>query len=265
MASDAGGRRRLSRWAPLAVPITIAALLSGGCGSGEGDTTRDRFAEVGAVPNALESSIGRGVANERCGGTIRARRLAEVRVPPGATCRLLGTTVTGHVLIGSGGRLVARRTTVEGDVHGRGARRVLIASRSLISGNLVLAHGGSASVSHAEIGADLELVMDTGRLAVRRTIIGRDLIANRNAGGLILAGNRIGGDLRCHQNLRMPLRAVNAVAGFRVGQCAPAALSRPRTDHHLGRLGQTPTDRWRPPCAGDSVSDDPSDDECGDD
>jgi hypothetical protein len=251
----------------VAVSVTIAALLSGGCGNGDDDVTRDRLAEAGAVPNALEGSAGRGVAAERCSGTIGARRVAEVRVPPGSTCRLLGTTVTGQVLIGSGGRLVARRATVEGDVLGRAARRVLIASRSLIAGSVVLAHGGSSSVTHAEIRADLQMVMDTGRLTVRRTLIGGDLTANRNAGALILSGNRIGGDLRCHQNLRSPLRGQNLVAGFRAGQCALMALPGigPRTAHHPVRRGQIPQGPWRPPCAGDSVSDDPSDDECGDD
>ena len=266
MARDAGARGRLPRWTPLAVPITIAALLSGGCGGGDGGADRDRFVEAGAAQNAWESSTGREVAAQHCGGTIREQRVAEVRVPFGATCRLLGTIVTGHVLIGSGGSLVARRAKVEGDVHGLGARRILIASRSLISGDLVLAQGGTSSVSHVEIGADLRLVMATGRLTVRQTLIGGDLMVNRNAGRLIIAGNRIGGDLRCLQNLRMPLRGDNVVAGFRAGQCAPVTFPGSRTTHDVGRRGQVPTtDGWRPPCAGDSVSDDPSDDECGDD
>jgi hypothetical protein len=268
VASVVSMREPASRHPRLAVPVAVAVLaLLSGCSSGDGEGPSPQVADAGAIASALGSDAHRAVPPGHCRGTIGAATVAEIRVPSGATCRLLGTTVTGNVSIGSGGRLVAHRTTVKGDVRGRGVRHVSMTARSLIVGNLKLAQGGSATISHAEIRADLEWTMQTGQLTVRQTIIRGDLTVNRNSGGLIFAGNRIDGDLQCHQNLRVPLRGDNLVGGQREGQCAGvgATATRYRSTRHPVWHRRMPMERPRPRCAGDSVSDDPSDDECGDD
>ncbi len=209
----------------------------------------------------MTSHGSRVTSPEHCGGAIGGVTVAEVRVPPGATCRLRGTTVSGNVSIGVGGTLVVRRAAINGDVEGQGARHLGVAARSSIGGNVELAQGGSVSVSQAEIRGDLQSTMQRGQLTVRQTLIRGDLQLDQNSGGLIIAGNRIGGDLRCFQNSRMPVRGANLVAGHREGQCALT----PGPGVGAPRLVIRPPSRRaapRPPCAGDSVSDDPSDDQC---
>lgn len=249
-----------------AAALVVLALLSG-CSSGEREAPRDQGADAGAAAHSVAGDAGRRESPGHCRGAIGAVTVAEVRVPSGATCRLHGTTVIGNVSVGSDGRLIARRTTVKGDVEGRGARHVSFASRSLIGGTVTLLQGGSSTISHAEIRSDLDWTLHTGQLTVRQTVIGGDLRANRNSGRLVLVGSRIGGDLQCLQNLRLPIRGDNVVLGQRTGQCALIRASVPSywNDNAPEWNRRNPATRWRPPCAGDSVSDDPSDDECGDD
>jgi hypothetical protein len=61
----------------------------------------------------------------------------------------------------------------------------------------------------------------------------------------------------------MPIRAGNGVVGHREGQCALVVQRRAQGGRVLTRRGARAA-APRPPCAGDSVSDDPSDDQCGD-
>ena len=224
-----------------------------GC-SGSNDAT------TGATTRAAPADAGRATSPAHCNGTIGDVTVDDVHVPSRATCRLDGTTVTGNVSIGSQGKLVARRVAVDGDIEGQGARHVALSARSSIGGNLQLEQGGSAAVSRAAIHGDLQWTMQSRHLAVTRTIINGNLQADQNSGRLIISGNRIAGDLQCHQNTRRPVRGGNVVAGYREGQCASA----PRLSRHLPHQ-RIHAARPRPPCAGDSVSDDPSDDRCGED
>jgi hypothetical protein len=199
------------------------------------------------------------VSPRHCDGTLGAVRVGRVRVPPRATCRLLGTTVGGGVRIGPAGTLVARRAAIRGDVVGRSARLVEITAGSSVGGRLALARGGAATVRRAEIGRELVWTAQAGRLMVHQSLVRGSLMLARSGGPIVLTGNRIGGDLRCSQNRRTPVRGANQVLGRREGQCAPPVETPRRTDGPV-RRARPP----RPPCAGDSVSDDPSDDACGD-
>jgi hypothetical protein len=199
----------------------------------------------------------RAGSSHRCTGTIGAHTVTVVRVPSGATCRLLGTTVVRDVVIGTGGRLVARRMTVGGDVVAWRARRISLTSGSLVAGNLVITHGGSGFIGAVQIRGDVRWSQQTGLGTVRHTLIGGDLVVGRSLGRLVISGNRIGGDLRCRGNPRIPIRRANLVGGRRIGQCASLPFR---------ATGPSILDpAWRPPCAGDSRSDDPSDDQCSDD
>jgi hypothetical protein len=190
-------------------------------------------------------------------------------VPAGATCRLLGTTVAGNVSIGPRATLIARKVAVDGDVEGQAARQVNVSAGSAIGGNLQLEQGGFATVSRARVHGDLQWTMQAGPLRIRQTIVTGNLQADQNRGWLLISESRISGDLQCHQNTRPPIQRGNVVGGIREGQCAPDRGPRPpAADTHTGPPPAAPrvhAAQPRPPCAGDSVSDDPSDDQCGDD
>lgn len=249
LRSSTRPRRRLGRAAAIAV---AAVVVLSGCRSNDTAT--------GATTRATPAEAGRATSPAHCNGAIGEVSVDDVHVPSRATCRLDGTTVNGNVSIGSGGTLVARRVAVDGDIEGQQARHVAVSVRSSIGGNLQLEQGGSAAVSRSAIHGDLQWTMHSGPLAVTRTVIDGNLQADQNSGGLIISGNRIGGDLQCHQNTRRPVRAGNVVAGHREGQCASDSRHSRPVAHQT-----THSARPRPRCAGDSVSDDPSDDRCGED
>jgi hypothetical protein len=260
-AGDAStARRRLRRGAILAA--AIAVLLSA-CGGGNGSTAGVGDPDAGAGSRALPADQG-DASPGHCDGTIGSRTVDEVDVPSGATCTLEGTTVNGNVSVGVNGTLVARRVAVDGDVEGEGARLVEVSDNSTIGGNLQQEQGGSSAVRDSQIHGDLQWSEQSGWLAVQRTGVSGNLQADQNSGGLKISDNRIGGDLECEQNTPAPTGGDNTVSGHRSGQCAAAAGGRePAHRQVTPRSHPHPHPRHgheRPRCAGDSVSDDPSDD-----
>jgi hypothetical protein len=263
--------RHLTRGTRLTAAATAASLaLLSGCSSG-GRLARTASShpasEAGGTAQHWASDEGGPDSTGLCKGTIGTVRVGDVHVPPGATCTLRGTTVSGQVSIGSGGTLIAHGAVVGGDVEGRGTQYVAILSWSSIGGALNLVQGGAATIRHARIGRNVQWTMQRGQLALQQTIIRGDLDLDQNRGAVLIARNRIGGDLQCHHNSRRPVRISNVIAGQRAGQCA--WVGRRVTRHGTVRM-PLPLARHphvsspRPPCAGDSVSDDPSDDQCDD-
>lgn len=254
-------RGRLRLGAILSV-VAIAALLSG-CGDGNGSS-----AGVGVSGRSMSrvQPADQGEASPgHCDGTIGSRTVDEVDVPSGATCTLERTTVDGNVSVGHGGTLVARAVDVDGDIEGEGARLVEVSANSSIGGNLQLEQGGSSAVNDSHIDGDLQWSEQSGSQAVRHSKVGGNLQADQNNGGLAIFGNRIGGDLECEQNSPAPSAAGNSVSGHHSGQCAAHARGQAMHRHATQRPSRHPQARpehHRPRCAGDSVSDDPSDDQC---
>jgi hypothetical protein len=249
-------RRPLHRGALLSVVaivvVAIVALLSG-CGGGTGSTGSIDQADVGSVSGTLPADHG-DASPGHCDGTIGGKTVDEVDVPSGAACTLEGTTVRGNVSIGHGGTLVARGVVVGGDVDGEGARLVEVSDNATIRGNLQLERGGASTVRDSEIRGDLRWLQQAGSLRVDHSRVSGNLQADQSSGGLTISFNRIGGDLECRQNSPAPASGDNTISGHRYGQCAPAARVTPRP--------KPPLVHQQPQCAGDSVSDDPSDDQC---
>jgi hypothetical protein len=249
------------------------AVLTG-CGSNQPSVSRTQpgavhAAQAAVPPKATHAQPDPNSSAGDCTGTIGALTVTELQVPPGATCRLRSTTVTGNVSIGPGAALTAHRVAVDGDVEGQGAHRVVVSAGSSIGGNLHLDQGGSATVSRSEVHGDLQWTMQAGPLSIRQTDVTGNLQVDQNRGRLTISDSHIGGDLQCQQNTRTPTQRANTVGGHREGQCAPVHRRRvPTTTHrHAGPPPAPPgvhRAKRRPPCAGDSVSDDPSDDQCGD-
>jgi hypothetical protein len=254
-------RGRLPLGAILSV-VAIAALLSG-CGD-NGSTASVGDSDPGSGSRAQAADHG-DASPGHCDGTIGSRTVDEVDVPSGATCTLERTTVDGNVSVGHGGTLVARAVDVDGDIEGEGARLVEVSANSSIGGNLQLEQGGSSVVNDSHIDGDLQWSEQSGSQAVRHSKVGGNLQAEQNNGGLAIFGNRIGGDLECEQNSPVPSAAGNSVSGHHSGQCATHARGQAMHRHATQRPSRHPQARpehHRPRCAGDSVSDDPSDDQC---
>jgi hypothetical protein len=249
-----------------AVALTALLLLSG-CGGGNQSTASAGSPEAGFVSDG--SPIDRGDASPgHCDGRIRRTSVGRVDVPSGATCTLQGTTVNGNVTVGAGGTLIARGVAVGGDVEGEGARDVVLSSSSWIGGNVQLEQGGASSVRDSQIHGDLQTSQQTGALDVLRSSVGGNLQVRQNNNRVTISGNRIGGDLECQQNTQAPRAGSNRVSRHRVGQCAAAdptrvSMHRHAPPPHPHSLRTQPRRAHpRPRCAGDSVSDDPSDDQC---
>jgi len=252
------GSRRGAAVGVVAAVGALVVLLSG-CSS----PAPVRSAGGEASDAASSASVRRD-----CTGVMGGVIVDQIEVPAGATCTLHGTTVTGDVSIGSGATFSARGVAVMGSIRGHGARQVVVSAGSSVRGDVQLQQGGFATLSRAEVHGDLHWSLQSGPLTIRQAVVGGDLQVSQNRGWSIIARSRVGGDLRCDRNSRRPTQGANVVAGRREGQCAPswgprtqARASTPRT----AVAPRAPATKRRPPCAGDSVSDDPSDDSCGDD
>jgi hypothetical protein len=267
LAQASRGPRGIFRGTAHLGTVAIAALLLlSGCGGGDGSSGSDGARDTGFV--AKTRSVDQGAASPRhCDGRIGRTSVDEVDVPPGATCTLQRTTVNGNVSVGAGGTLVARGVAVDGDVEGEGARLVAMTGHSWVGGNLQLEQGGSSAVSDSQIRGDLQTAQQTGALAVLHNSVGGNLQVGQNSGRVTISGNRIGGDLECEQNTPAPRGSDNRVSGHRAGQCADSrrsrtSMHRSATPQNRHRQTQPRHAHQRPRCAGDSVSDDPSDDQC---
>jgi hypothetical protein len=262
-SEDSHGPRGTLRGAtPFGAVLVAALLLLSGCGGGNESTGSVGELDASSVPEAR--SVDQGDASPgHCDGRIGRTSVDEVDVPSGATCTLQGTMVNGNVSVGAGGTLVARGVTVDGDVEGESARVVVMSGYSRVGGNLQLDQGGSSTVSDSQIHGDLQTSQQTGALTVLHNRVGGSLQVGQNSGRVTISGNRIGGDLECEQNTPAPRGGGNRVSGHRAGQCAAADRGR-RSMHRQAPHPHSQPKRahQRPRCAGDSGSDDPSDDQC---
>jgi hypothetical protein len=160
------------------------------------------------------------VAEERtCRGTIGPRTLDNVRVPPGATCRLNGTVVKGTVKAERNAVLIARNVRVIGNVQAENARRVVVAAGARVGGSVQAVQGGRVRVVDSRINADV-LVDENDLLnTINRNRIGGNIQAFQNTGGVRIYGNRVDGNLQCKENRPRPVGARNIVQGNKEDQC----------------------------------------------
>lgn len=141
-------------------------------------------------------------AGERiCRGTIGQVVIdRDVRVAPGATCTLAGTTVKGNVYVSSLSTLTSRAAKVNGSVQAEGHTRVVLLSGTTVGGSVQLKQGGSARIEAIRVNGDLQLFSNRGTQTVNR--------------------NTIGGNLQCKSNVPAPTGTGNVVGGTKEDQCA---------------------------------------------
>jgi hypothetical protein len=174
-----------------------------------------------ACPFALSvGGISVAQAEERvCRGTIGAVTLDNVRVPPGATCRLERTRAKGTVKVERGGRLTAVKVVVIGNVQAEGAASVAVRNGSRIGGSVQIVQGGGATIVGSQIDGSIQLESNRAALRVLNNVVDADVQAFQNSGGVEISDNRIDGNLQCKSNTPAPTGDGNVVQGNKEDQC----------------------------------------------
>lgn len=152
------------------------------------------------APLALSMAPAAQADEVTCRGTLGAVTVDDLRVPDGASCRLVGTTVEGTITVGTGSRLATVRVVVEGNIQAEGFDRVVVRNGSRIGGSIQLVQGGSAKVLRSTVNGDVQLF--------------------GNSGPVLARGNTIDGNLQCKDNSRTPAGGANTVGGSSEDQCA---------------------------------------------
>jgi hypothetical protein len=159
-------------------------------------------------------------AEERvCRGTLGAVTVDNLRVPPGASCRLTGTRAKGTIKVERDGTLVANRVVVIGNVQAENARSVSVLDRSRVGGSIQIKQGGGATVSNSFVDGNIQLESNRLQLRVNSNTVGADVQAFQNRGGVSIRSNRIDGNLQCKSNSPAPTGGGNVVQGNKEDQC----------------------------------------------
>lgn len=134
--------------------------------------------------------------------SLDARTYANVTVPAGAQCELIGTILTGNL-----------------QAQGAGTVRV---SGANITGNIQLDNGQQVTLSGTTVGGSVQLTQN-GSLVWMQDLtalnVAGNIQLNDNLGGAALHNNRANGNLQCQGNQPPPTGSGN-VAALKENQCA---------------------------------------------
>jgi hypothetical protein len=201
--------------------ILICGVLTAGCS--EDSRTPTDPAGSNSPATAAEGRAGRD-ENFNCVGAATGT-FANVFVPPGRTCRLSRSTVSGSVLAREGSRLYVSDTRVQGNIDGVEARVVQVHGGSL-GGSIQIQEGSSAG----EVGASVTggTVLSQGNITIQKMTTGTIRIADvvLRKGNIQVQENSVGSRLelvrnRVAQNLQVFVnrgRGAKTVRGNTVGQ-----------------------------------------------
>ncbi|WP_155349171.1 hypothetical protein [Acrocarpospora pleiomorpha] len=174
---------------------------------------------IGAIAGGLLVATPAFAEERTCRGTIRTATLDNVRVPPGATCTLLGTRVKGTVKVERNATLLARKVNVEGNVQAEGARAVSVLAGSIVRGSVQVKQGGAATVTSSRINADIQLDANRRYLRVNNNRVGGSIQVIGNHNGAQIHRNSVKGNLQCKENHPKPTGSRNSVGGNKEDQC----------------------------------------------
>jgi hypothetical protein len=151
--------------------------------------------------------------NVSCDGlTLGALTLDTVTVPPGATCSLMGTRLTGNLELGTGARLLGDSIAVGGNVVADAPAELALWGTSRVGGSVQVQGGLTASLVGVTVAGSLQIDAMTGPALAAANVIAGNLQAMGNQGGLTLSGNRTGGVMQCKDNLPAPTGSANQAA-----------------------------------------------------
>lgn len=212
-----------------------AATLLAACGGGDPvdsvdlASTRVRalshsVSALADAPAGLSGSV--QCANQRIGAVT----VDNIEVPPGMSCLLDGTTVTGSIKALADATLVAGNgVQVAGSVVGDGAHHVeLTGSTSRVGGNFEVKKGGSAILSGAEVAGTAAFEELTGAVSIGGARAGGGMKLVKNTGATTVANNTVIGALQCFDNAPAPLVGGNSADALE-GQCFQEASPPPPT------------------------------------
>jgi hypothetical protein len=149
---------------------------------------------------------------------LGADTYANVTVPAGARCELVGTRLTGTLELQAGAAADGRDVRIEGNLQADGAE-ALTWQGGRISGSVQLDRGRTATLDGTVIVGAVQLVANSGLLWLQGLQIGADLQVFQNRGGVTLNGNVANGNLQCKENLPAPGGSGNRAASLE-DQCA---------------------------------------------
>lgn len=202
----------------LVLPLMALGLI--GCEAMDPAAEADSQEAMLAL-NAASTSLTAAPLTD-CVGTIGAITVEDIVVPDGSACTLNGTIVLGNVDVGTGSRLTARGVDVGGNIFAEGATSVVVqsrnATRSMVDGNIQLKQGGTARVTSAIIGGDLQFEQNTGLVTASRNTVSGNLQVFTNTGGVTLTSNTIDEALQCTGNDPAPTGSGNT-ASIKQDQC----------------------------------------------
>lgn len=220
------------------LPTTLAAacLLLAACGGGGDDgpaagatATAAQTVEEGRAQALAASHAALSLAPATLSGNVRCNnlvigplRLDSVSVPPGATCVLEGTALTGTLQVARDATLQASAVDVAGSLQADAAAHVALRAGSRIGGSVQISQGGSASVENSRITGDIQLDGLRGAALLGGNTVGGNVQAMDTSGGLAVLGNSVRGNLQCQGNQPLPLVSGNAAASFQ-DQCVQVA------------------------------------------
>lgn len=159
-------------------------------------------------------------AEERtCRGRIGAITLDNIRVPPGATCRLVGTKAKGTVKIENNAKLIAKDVVVIGNVQAENAKNVKVLQDSRVGGSVQVKQGDKAKVANSKVNGDIQYDDNDEKVVARKNKVGGNIQVFQNTGGVVIFGNVVDGNLQCKENKPRPTGGKNKVDGNREDQC----------------------------------------------
>lgn len=170
----------------------------------------------------------------------------DLRVPDGASCDLLRTTIKGQLKVETDATLRASALRLTGNLQSEGASR------------WPTRRWAARCRSSREAGADVSSNAVTG-----------DIQLFENRGGIVVSRNRVDGNLQCQENAPAPTGGGNVVRGNAEDQCAVLAGGEDaQAGPGVGPPAPAPQDQPAPAPQGSTVpaaGDDDDDDRAGDD
>lgn len=190
------------------------APLGSGNGSGGGGGTGTPGDATGLPAASFASG-----SNVSCNNvSLGAQTYANVSVPAGARCELIGTRLTGNLELGAGASVDARDVSANGNLQGQGTASVRV-SGGRFDGSLQIERGQSVTASGTAFNGSVQLEANSGAISLQNLRVSGDIQLFANRGGTSLSGNRAGGNLQCQNNAPAPTGAGN-ITSSKEDQCA---------------------------------------------
>jgi hypothetical protein len=157
-------------------------------------------------------------ADVPCTGTIGAVLIMDnVNVPPGASCTLNGTIITGNVIVNQNSHLLTQSANVAGNIQGEGATRVRIFNTVVTNIQLkkatwqiIISSDQSCTADPLVLGR-IQLEENSANIGICRMSTRQDVQLTKNTGRISVVENMIGEDLQVVENTKLVQLRLNEV------------------------------------------------------